>query len=251
MSFTASQPARPVTAVVLAGGDSTDPLAAHFGVPSKSFVPVNGRPLADWVLSALSGSSAVDRIVWLGELPAGLNSTPAAVLPSGRLFSDSVALGLGAGLALAPGSRLLICTGDLPWLTAEGVDDFISRSAAALNYPVIPGEVALKAFPDQKRTFVRLRQGQFTGGNLALLEPAVVPDLLLLTDRFFRARKNPLALSSLVGLGTLIDLLRGRADLPVLEERVSRLLGHEVRAVVSEFAGLGADVDRPAHLPAG
>lgn len=251
MSLPQSQPARPVTAVVLAGGDSSDPLAAHFGVPSKSFAPVAGRPLAHWVLSALTESSTVGQIVWLGGLPPGLDHTPAAVLPSGRLFSDSVALGLGAGMALAPGSRLLICTGDLPWLTAAGIDDLVSRSQAALNYPVIPREAALKEFPDQKRTFVRLKQGSFTGGNLALLDPEVVPDLLLLTDRFFRSRKNPLALSSLVGVGTLIDLVRGQADLPVLERRVSGLLGHEVRAVISEFAGLGADVDRPGHLPAG
>ncbi|HLR46372.1 MAG TPA: NTP transferase domain-containing protein [Deinococcales bacterium] len=244
-------PQTPVTAVVLAGGDASDPLARHAGVPAKAHVPVAGRPLADHVLTALAQARTVGHTVYVGEPPEGLHHPPDWQVGAGRRFSDSVALGLGAALAVSPGRRLLICTADLPWLSGSAVDRFIDAADAGLNYPVIPREVSERQFPDQRRTWVRLRQGQVTGGNVALIEPGLVPDLLLLADRFFAARKNPLALSSLLGFGTLVALLRGRADIPVLEAKMGELLGWSARAVFVDDAGLGADVDRPEQLPAG
>lgn len=237
-----------VTAIVLAGGDASDPLALSAGVSSKAHVPYRNRPLAGWVLEALRASTKVDRIVYLGELPEGV-PVPDRVLPAGKRFSDTVALGFGAALALAPASRLLICTADLPWLSGEAVDAFIADAAADLNYPIITKELALAQFPEQKRTWVTLQQGQFTGGNVALLSAEVVPALLQLVGRLFAARKNPLALGSLFGLGTIVALLRGKADLPVLEQRASELLGYKVQAVMARHASLGADVDKPEHLP--
>ena len=241
---------KPATAVILAGGDASDRLARHQAAPAKAHVTIGGRSLADLVVTALSEASSVNRIVFVGSLPADTSRQPDAVVPSGKLFSDSVALGLGAALGLDPQAPLLLCTCDLPWLTGAAVDRFVNQAHDDLNYPIVSREVALKDFPGQERTWVKLKQGQVTGGNLALIQAKVVPDLLLLTDRFFRARKNPLALSSLVGFGTLIDLLLGRADLPSLEKRVSALLGHRARAVWAEDASLGADVDKPEQLPA-
>ncbi len=240
---------RKVTAVVLAGGDATDRLARHQGVSNKAHVMFRGRTLADRVLTSLRGSGAIGSIVYVGEPPAALAARPDFTLASGRQFSDSVAMGLGAALAVAPGSRLLICTADLPWLDSGAIDRFLEQAVFDLNYPIVTRELSLQEFPDQERTWVRLKQGMVTGGNVALLAPQVVPDLLKLTDRFFAARKNPLALSSLLGAGTLFALLRGQADLPRLEERVSKLLGHEARAIWARDASLGADLDKPGQLP--
>lgn len=237
-----------VTAIVLAGGNSSDPLARSAGVTSKAHVPYRNKPLAGWVLEALRSSSRVDKIIFLGELPGGVPA-PDHVLPAGERFSDTVALGFGAALATAPGSRLLICTADLPWLTGEAVDAFIEGSSADLNYPIITKQIAQEQFPEQKRTWVRLKQGEFTGGNLALLSARAVPPLLQLIGRLFAARKNPLVLGSLFGLGTIVALLRGQADLPKLEQQASELLGYPVRAVMARHAGLGADADKPEHLP--
>jgi len=95
---------------------------------------------------------------------------------------------------------------------------------------------------------VKLKQGRFTGGNLALMSARIVPDVLSLADRFFRARKNPLALSALFGIETVLALLRGRADITRLEARLAGLLGGSVQAVITPDASLGADLDRPDQL---
>jgi molybdopterin-guanine dinucleotide biosynthesis protein A len=238
-----------VTAVVLAGGGVDDPLAARAGVSSKALVPMAGQPMAAWVLRALESSTAVAQVIYVGEGLGELGPSRAQAVPGGLGYAQSLALGIGAGLATRPGVPLLVSTADIPWLTPEAVDRFVSAAGSAdLAYPVVSEEAALAEFPTQRRTFVRLRQGRFTGGNLMLLRPSLVGPLLDLIDSVYRARKNPLALAGLVGPRTLLALLLGRADLRELERIVSGRLGGIARAVVCSDACLAADVDRIEHL---
>lgn len=238
-------------AVVLGGGSSRDPLARAAGVPAKALVPVAGRLLGSYVIDALHGSELIDGIVYVGPLTGELRSRVDYAVPAGNRFVDSLALGFGAALAMRPGARVLVTTADLPWLQAEALDRFISSSppAAQLTYPIVPAAAALAAFPQQKRTFVKLRDGRFTGGNQMLVSAEVIPAFLELIDRVFAARKNPVALSSLLGFDVLLSLLLGRASLQQLEARVSARLNARVAAVISEDACLAADVDRPEQLP--
>jgi molybdopterin-guanine dinucleotide biosynthesis protein A len=237
-----------VTAVLLAGGGN-DPLAAHAGVPSKALVPMAGQPMAAWVLRALESSSTVANVIYVGDGLGELGPSRAQAVPAGVGYAQSLALGIGAALATRPGAPLLVSTADIPWLTPEAVDRFVSAAGSAdLAYPVVSEKAALTEFPTQRRTFVRLRQGRFTGGNLMLLRPALVGPLLDLIDRVYRARKNPFALAGLVGPGTLLALLLGRADLRELERIVSDRLGGVARAVACSDACLAADVDRIEHL---
>lgn len=234
--------------MVLAGGDHLDPLAQAAGVASKALVPLNGKPMAAFVLSALEGSEAVSSIVYVGSGSSGLSATARAV-PAGSGFAHSLALGLGAAQATSPGSAILVVTADVPWITPEAVDRFIRDAGGVdLAYPVVSREASLAAFPTHKRTFVRLKQGHFTGGNLMLLEPRLIAPLLQLIDRIYRARKNPFALAGQIGPRTLLALLAGRADLVRLEQLASKRLGGEARAVLSEDACLAADVDGIEHL---
>jgi molybdopterin-guanine dinucleotide biosynthesis protein A len=242
----------PVVAVVLAGGGANDPLARAAGVPAKALVPVGGRLLAEYVISALRGSELVDAVVYVGPAGDGIQELVDHVVPAGNRFVDSMALGFGAALAVRQDARVLVTTADLPWLDGASLDRFIrasNLSGAQLAYPIVPASAALAAFPEQKRTFVKLRDGRFTGGNQMLLDAAVIPAFLELIDRVFSARKNPLALSSLLGLDVLLSLLLGRASLRQLEQRVSARLGATVTAVISQDACLAADIDRPEQLP--
>jgi molybdopterin-guanine dinucleotide biosynthesis protein A len=238
-------------AVVLGGGSSRDPLALAAGVPAKALVSVSGRLLGSYVIDALHGSELIDGIVYVGPLTRELRSRVDYAVPAGNRFVDSLALGFGAALAMRPGARVLVTTADLPWLQAEALDRFIGNSPAAaqLTYPIVPAAAALAAFPQQKRTFVKLRDGRFTGGNQMLVSAEVIPAFLELIDRVFAARKNPVALSSLLGSDVLLALLLGRASLQQLEARVSARLNARVAAVISEDVCLAADVDRPEQLP--
>ncbi len=206
--------------------------------------------MVSYVLEALRASRGVGQVVYVGATLPSLAHLYDALVPAGVRLVDSLALGLGAASVFGA-HKMLLCTSDVPWITGAMVDRLLSLAPenAGLVYPVVTKEAAERDFPEQRRTFVKLRDGRFTGGNLVLLEAAAVPALLPLIDAAYRARKNPLALASMIGLKTLAALVTGTASIAGLEARVSGLLGVPARALVTDDAALAADVDDLSHVP--
>jgi hypothetical protein len=97
---------------------------------------------------------------------------------------------------------------------------------------------------------VRLAGADVTGGNLVVARAAALRALLPWIDLATRDRKSPLRLAARLGPATLLALLAGRASLPKLEARVSRLVGLSLHALPSDDPVLACDVDRPDQLPA-
>ena len=245
-----------VASVVLAGGSDADVLAVGGSVPSKALLPIGGRPMAAYVLDAVERCSSVDVTVFVGPTDVTLSDAYDVNVPGGARLTDSLAFGVGAALA-AGADELLVITADVPWVDGAMLERFIAGARAGdyasadLVYAVVDSDTATAAFPWQRRTFVKLRDGRFTGGNVVYLTRAGVMALLPVIDRFYRARKNPVALAGLMGLDTLLALVFGTASIARLERRACALLGVEARALVSPDAALAADVDRPAHVPGG
>lgn len=237
-------------AVVLGGGNG-DKLARHAGVKAKALVPLEGKPMGAYVLEALSGSQWVNGTVYVGPF-AGLESSlnGATTVPAGKRITDSLALGLGAALAQKP-SQILVLTADVPWISAASLDDFITTAPKAdLVYPAIPQHATEAQFAGQKRTYAKIKEGRFTGGNLILMTPVAVPSLLSFMEQLYRGRKNPFALAAVFGWSFVFKLLTGSATIAELEARASHLLGVTANAFISEDASLGADIDKPEHLAA-
>jgi CTP:molybdopterin cytidylyltransferase MocA len=244
-------PTRRLVAVVLAGGDRDDRLARTVGAESKALVPLRDVPMGAYVATALRASGVVDDVVWVGPTDGRVRRLVDVALPAGNRLVDSLTLGLGAAMGRDPSARYLVVTADIPWWDAEGVRAFVRDAPMAdLVYPVVAEATALARFPDQKRTFVRLADGRFTGGNAVLLTPRAVPALLPFVDLAYEARKQPFALAQRVGWGTLVALAIGRARLDGIQARVRALLGIDARVFVSPDAAIAADVDHPEHLPA-
>lgn len=237
-----------VAAVVLAARNKGGELEQ--GVAAKALLPLGGRPMAAYVLDALHASAYVGGVIYVGPTTPALAALADEVVPGGERVSESTRQGLEAALARFPeAERLLVTTGDLPWLEAAAVDDLLEHAPeAALVYPVVARSVSEGQFPQAKRTYARFKEGEFTGGNFFLLRPDAVSTLVPLVERFYRVRKNALAAASLVGFGTLLKFVLGRLSLEDAEARVSALAGVPVRAYRTPFASIGADVDKASHL---
>lgn len=243
-----------IIAVVLGGSDRADPLAQEAGVAAKALVPLNGKPMASYVLEALRGSASVSECIYVGRTTPDLHALVTQVLASGDNLAESFTTGLNAAATRQP-ERVLAVSADLPWLTAESVDAFTGGAIkaapeAAVVYPIIPKEVAERQFPGQKRTYAHLKEGAFTGGNAMLLEPRILPTLLPFVNRAYEGRKNPLSLAGLVGVRFALQLILGRLRVTSLERRISEILTMPARAFQSQDAALGADVDKPEHVRA-
>ncbi|WP_261664712.1 NTP transferase domain-containing protein [Deinococcus sp. Marseille-Q6407] len=237
-------------ALILGGGDPGDPFAAAHGVPVKALVPVAGEPMALHVLRTVRDSGRVGRVAYIGPTTSEMDALIDLKLPdTGRLI-DNLSSGLEA-LGDQAG-RALVLTADIPMLSPAQLNDVLDQAAllpgAGLLYPVVPRQACEAAYPGVKRTFVRVKDGTFTGGNLFLFDPQLVGRFLPKLRAVLDARKAPLKLAALIGPGVLLRLLTGQLTVRRLEEAVSRLLGVEARAIITPHAAVGTDVDKDSDL---
>ncbi len=233
-------------AILLAGQPNRGLLQADHAEDYEAEIPVGGRPMADWILDALTAAPSVTSIGMVG--PASLKRDGVALAPmTGDMFGNIL-----QGLSTAPegAEEVLFVTGDIPWITPEVIEAFLQAAPQDVDvvYPVIPKEVAESRFPGTKRTYVRLREGIVTGGNLFVARTEAVPRLKERAEILLAHRKSPVALARDVGLGLLLKLVTGRLTLPEAERRVGGLLGIRGRAVIFPYAEAGVDVDKPEDL---
>lgn len=236
-------------AVILAGGVKRR-LRAGEAETLEALLDIGGRPMLFFVLEALLASRCVSRAVVVGPPALGALRLPErAVWAQG---AETVLGSLAAGLAACGGAdRVLVVTADAPLLTAAAVDDFVARCGAAkadLYYAIVGKAVCRKQFPASRRTFVRLKDGSFTGGNLFLLHPAILPQCLRIGAQAVAARKKPWRLASLLGWRTLLRFACGALSVDEARRRVEEILGVRCAVFVSPHAALAVDVDKPDDL---
>ena len=235
-------------AVVLAGGRLSRDLAVATGAQHRALIPINGRPLLERVLDALRGAD-IDRVAVVGARALEpLVGEAARLVPETGDLVDNLFAGLRA---LDTASPTLVCTADVPFLRAAHVIEFTRRARAtraALAYPIVSRARCEAVFPGARRTYARLREGVFTGGNLVLVEPRALTGQEARIRALYAARKSPLRLASLLGLPLLWGFLTRTVTLLQLEWKFSQLLGAPTRAVMVAHAELAFDVDKPADL---
>lgn len=243
-----------IAAIILAGdGTVTADSVDNAVQQNKALLPLGGRVMVDYVIAALDACPEISQLVLVGplEVCSLYNSEPGMLYASpGNTPLESFTAGMNA-LGERAFPWVLACTGDIPFLTTEAVTDFIARCCqreADVYYPIVRQETAEKRFPGVKRTYARLRDGTFTGGNLLLVKREIIDSCLSKAEEFIRLRKKPTALARLVGLGVLWKYFIGQLTVREAECRVSNLLGARGVAVLSDYPEIGVDVDKPSDL---
>jgi len=237
-----------VDAVVLAGGDGAiiDPT-----VHIKGLVPVAGKPMVEWVVDALRSAETIAEIAVV--VPTTESLGPWADKVDKLVVSDgSFVDNLAAGVDSFRNDRsVLVTTGDLPALTPEAIDDYVSRSLAAgadFSYPLVPREAMEEQFPGSQRTYVKLVTGSITGGNMMVLSPRLVHRNKEIGQRLFDTRKSVVKMARVIGVRFIFKLLSGRLDPTDVEEKMGSLLGGSCAAIYTTHASIGADVDKPVDV---
>jgi CTP:molybdopterin cytidylyltransferase MocA len=228
-------------AIVLAGGNSDDPLALKYSVPTKSLVPYKNRPLVEYTLEALDALALPIHCV---GITSPLRPEPLQQLPD----QGSLLANLEAAVKATSAARLLVATGDMPLLTAAAVRWIIDNAPeAGFVYTVVEKSVIERLAPS-KRTYARVREGTFTGGNIFLVERELFFTSLPLLKRALELRKQPLALAQMIGLSTLMRVTMGKATIAELEGKISSMLGASAKALITPYAEVGIDLDHESDL---
>jgi GTP:adenosylcobinamide-phosphate guanylyltransferase len=242
--------------VVTAGFDpvSPDPLAAAVGAPQKALIDVAGRPLVWWTVQALRECPLVGRIVVVGIDPALQVDLGEGVecLPNLPDHMENVISGVNRLLAHRPDMEYgIIASGDVPMLRPETVSWLVNTCLADrydFYYPIVQDQVMEVQFPGAGRSYVRVREGRFCGGDIFVFRTVVLQANLALARRLMAARKNPLRQASMFGWKALVKVVLGRLTIAEGEKVASRLLGCRARVIISPHADLGMDVDKPHQL---
>ncbi len=241
-----------IDAVVLAGGGKPEPLTEQEGVSNKAFIKINNKPILSYIIDALQQSSSIGRIIVVGpqkELE-DLNQ-------DGNIFEivaerGSMLDNLAAGFELTITEKpCLVVTGDIPLINDEVIDQFLGLCAPLehdLYYPVLTREACLEHFPETERTYVRLKEGYVTGGNIGLVRPDWFLDNKDRLEMFISYRKKPLKLLRILPISLAFKYLLKTLSIKDLEYHLSQLLFLKAKAVICDCVEIAVDVDKISDL---
>lgn len=241
-----------VDAVVLAGSSNDGPLRECSEVRYEALIPIGEKIMVQYVVEALLGCPQVARVLVVGpvaELSPFLAGERVSIIESRGGIMENIEAGLADSLGA---DRILLVTSDIPMLTSQAINDFLELCGdmgGDLYYPVISKSVVDSKFPATRRTYVRLKEGVFTGGNLFLINPAVYKKCVENGQKIISLRKSPLGLCRLIGLGFVLKFLMRSLTISEAEQKVSTLLGRiKGIVVISKYPEVGVDVDKPTDL---
>lgn len=241
----------PVTALVLAGSRGPgEPLAQAAGVRHKALLPIAGEPMLARVLRALQACPGVGRIVVSSEEPGLAEGLPG--LDPGRPIERLPAAGspsLSVAAALqALGTPLLVTTADHALLEPAWVTHFLEQRSAEADVAVAVAraETVMAVAPDTQRTFLRFREGAFSGCNLFYLAGPRAAGAVAFWRRIEAERKRPLRMLARLGPLFVLRYAVGRLPVAAALRRFERLTGARPAAVVMPFGRCAIDVDKVA-----
>ncbi|HSV30974.1 MAG TPA: nucleotidyltransferase family protein [Atribacteraceae bacterium] len=238
-------------AIILAGEGEEQENITKFGVGNRALLVIQEQFMVEYVIEALKAVSSIERIVVVGpvkEFKTRIGALVEDVVPPGYTPFESTLNGLKR---LQTQENVLVLTSDIPLVKGEMIEDFLFRcekTRADFYYPIVRKEVYQKKFSRTKRTFVCLKEGCFSGGNLFLINPSVVERRKDWIMRVIRTRKSPLAIARLLGIVVILKYLLKRLSVKNIEKRVENILGMKGLAIITPYPEMGFDVDLPEHV---
>ncbi|HCF71350.1 MAG TPA: hypothetical protein DER33_07200 [Syntrophomonas sp.] len=242
-------------AIILAGGQNASELKKIAPYENEALIIIGNSPMISYVYRALRASQNVGRIVISGpvkDLRVILSKDPDLLFVEGgenamASFANAVELLKERHMS----ESLLVMPTDIPFITTAAIDDFIAQSEqyhADFFYPITSKAVNEHKFPGVSRTYVKLREGIFTGGNLFIIRSRVINQVMHMAQELVKRRKSPLAMARLFGLGLALQYLLNRLSIPAVEKRFAEVMGISGKALISDYAEVGVDVDKPSDL---
>ncbi len=243
-------------AVVTAGGipQPGESLYPYTQGKPKALLDICGKPMVQWVLDALSGSQRVEHVVLIGlEASSGVSCTKPLVFISNRIgMIENLLGGINKLLEINPSaSRALLVSSDIPAITSEMVDwevDTSMQSDVDLCYNVARRETVETRYPGSRRTYLKLKDMEVCGGDMNVVHTSVASRNLKVWHRLVETRKNPIKQAAILGFDTLLLVLLHQVTLDQAVEKATRRLHMTGKAIISPYAELAMDVDKPNQL---
>lgn len=244
------------TAILLAGQrPGGDPLAEHCGEKYKALIHVAGQSMLKRVSDALLGSTLIGRVVILAQEPdALLNGDTVDLADDPRVFMASSNDGIATSIAAVAGTEaapwpLLVTTADHALLTTDMVDAFLTDAGFNdIAIGVGDRQVVEARYPMTQRTWLKFKDGHFSGANLFTLRRENTLAALDLWATIEQDRKKSWKIISSFGPRLLFRALTRSIAFEEAVSRAGKRLGVAATPVVLTQPEAAIDVDKPSDL---
>ena len=238
-------------ALVLAGTKKKGPLETAENVDNKALIMIDGRPMIEYIVDALNNSENIDKILVVGpknELHPYIGKKVEEILNPGNSILENMEIGLNY---FNSADNLLLLSSDIPLITPEAINEFLSictKRKACIGYPIITKENIIKKYPETERTYVKMKEGIFCGGNITFFKPDVFFQNKKLIKELFENRKATWKYAKILGLKFILKFLFKALTLEEIEKRITNIIGYNSIAVMVSYPEIMIDLDKPSDL---
>jgi GTP:adenosylcobinamide-phosphate guanylyltransferase len=236
------------TAIILAGQrPGKDRLAEAFGEDWKALVEIGGEAMVTRVVRAVGATAGISKSVVLVQEPEALRAAVEAggvahILASRAGISESIRAIAGTSDAPWP---VLITTADHPLLTAAMIEAFLSKSGGCdIAIGMVERGVMLAAYPTNERTWLKFRDGHWSGANLFALNTPAAGAALNLWAEAEKDRKKVWKLFLHFGPWLAFRAITRTIGLSDALSQAGKRLGLTARVVALSDAEAAIDVDK-------
>lgn len=240
-------------AIVLAGSLNQGPLKDCSNELNEALIKVGPRCMVEYVVKALSEAKNIEKIIVVGpqeKLETVLGQVDdLKVIEGGKTIIQSLLNGLD--LIENEKDHILIVTADIPLITGRIIDHFLEccyREDADIIYPIVDKTLNEQKYPGVKRTYVKLKEGIFTGGNIFYVNPIIIRPLARKAEQLVSLRKSPVRLANYIGILFILKYLLKKLSIEEAEKRVSELFAINGKTITIPYPEIGIDVDKPSDL---
>lgn len=247
----------PTEAIILAGSrPGGDAMADSRGIAVKALIPVAGKAMLAHVAEALLSHKAISKVHLLAQefKPFWEHGDTLALEANDRVITDvssatiavSVDDVLGQDDARFP---MLITTADNVLLNKQMIGDFLTAAEASdIAIAVVEKQVLLSRYPTSKRTWLKLRGGQYSGANLFYFGSPQARQILRYWAEVEQDRKKGWKILTIFGPWLLFLAATKMLSVDQLASRVGKKLGLTIKIVRMAQAEACIDVDKETDL---
>jgi GTP:adenosylcobinamide-phosphate guanylyltransferase len=235
-------------AILPAGGTISPEFAAVVGTNVKALIKFDGRSILSSTLEAVKGTQEIGRTVVIGgdAVQTAAKDLADIVLPETNSGPENILAGLRYLLTVPdPPAKVMVVTTDLPFLTSEILNRFISQCPPdrEISVPLVNRSDWDARFPDSTATFATLKDGRWTTGCAYLIDVTALQRSMPHIERVFEYRKSVLKLARLLGPKFLFKFLTKTLTVPDVEEKIQSMLGCSGAAIRNAPTELAYDID--------
>lgn len=230
-------------AIILAGESQQD--IKDFG-QGKALVHFNNKPLIQHTIDVLDESGVIDYILVVGNkeaLTPIIGNKVDKIIDQESDMLDNLIKGMSY---FEEDENIMVATCDIPLLTTSAIYYFVAKSfgiGADICYPIVERSVYESKYPDVKRTYASLKDGDFTGGNLMMINPKKMKNIGEHIRPLIKHRKNPLKMTKALGPSIMLQMISKKLTIEKLEVYIKERFDIKGKAIITPYPEIGSDID--------